>query len=54
MQEITGLQEYGDILKNTQKHDKQYVFIYFYADWCGPQLICELKLTNYVEQPKMR
>ena len=36
MLEIKTLQEYDDILDNTHKHNKQYMFINFYANWCGP------------------
>jgi len=36
MLEISTFQQYDDILNNTQKHNKQYVFIDFYADWCRP------------------
>jgi len=31
MKKIVNLQQYEDILKNIKK---QYIFIYFYVDWC--------------------
>jgi thioredoxin 1 len=36
MKEIKSVQEFDSYLNNDNQHNKRYVFIDFYATWCGP------------------
>jgi len=43
---IESLSQFEDIMSNKEKHDKEHIFVDFYAEWCGP---CKIVMPEIIK-----